>query len=233
MTSEWRALGPANVWKDARAAVALDGRVFLAGADGYLHAVDGTTGESSVLGGGGWQTRILAAARGRLFAFDEAGPLYAIDPRDGGYERFDGDWAEARAAVGSDRLYVASGGLQALDCDDGTPHAVGDAEWHTELLLATQGDLFDLEEDGSLYRIQRHSGAFEQLDGDWGDVCAGVGSGQRLYLMATTGALYAVAPSGDYESIDTGTHWDTRILMASGGTLYALEHSGSLYAIKL
>ena len=233
MTQSWRPLGTAHAWKDARAAVAQGGSIYLAGGDGYLHVVDGQTGEASVLGGGGWQTRILAAARGHIYAFDEAGPLYVVDPR-GAVDRFDGDWAEVRAAVGADRLYVSSPtGLVAIDCAERTWSALGDATWRTELLLAAADALFALEEDGSLYRIDRGDGAFVQLDGDWGDVSAGVGAGNRLFLMATTGALYAVAPSGDFEAIETGTHWDTRILMAGASGLIALEHSGSLYSIAL
>jgi len=232
MEPTWRQLGPPHAWKDARAAVAIAGRIYLAGADGALHVVDGTSGERAHRPGGGGQTRLLAAARGRLYAFDEAGPLYELSP-DGSSIRLDGDWSEARAAVGADRLYVAGGPLWALDPEERAVSRVGDATWHTELLLSAQGSLFSLEEDGSLYRIDPRDGDAVQLDGDWGDVCAGAGGPDRLYLVATTGALYAVAPSGDYEVVDTGTHWDTRMLMAGSSCIYALEHSGSLYAISL
>jgi outer membrane protein assembly factor BamB len=232
MEPSWRQLGPPHAWKDARAAVALDGLIYVAGTDGALSVVDAQTGQQRTRAAGGGQTRLLAAAGGRLYAFDEAGPLYALSP-DGSSERLDGDWSEARAAVGADRLYVAGGPIWALDTDEHAVTRVGDATWHTELLLAAGGSLFSLEEDGSLYRIDPKDGEAVQLDGDWGDVCAGAGGADRLYLVATTGALYAVAPTGDYEVVDTGTHWDTRMLMAGSACLYALEHSGSLYAIAL
>ena len=45
--------------------------------------------------------------------------------------------------------------------------------------------------------------------------------------------LYGVSAGGEFEAIDTGTHWDTRILMADGASLYALEHDGAIYAIEL
>lgn len=233
MEPSWRQLGPPHAWKDARAAVALDGRIYLADGDGALHVVDGQSGAGAVIAGGGGHTRLLAAAAGRLYAFDEAGPLYLLSP-DGASERLDGDWSEARAAVGADRLYVAAGGpLLALDTEEHAVTRVGDGTWHPELLLAAGASLFSLEEDGSLYRIDPKGGEAVQLDGDWGDVCAGAGGPDHLYLVATTGALYAVSPSGDYEVVDTGTHWDTRMLMAGSACLYALEHSGSLYAIAL
>src|SRR5215475_13241483 len=97
MEPSWRQLGPPHAWKDARAAVAIAGRIYLAGVDG--------------------ETRLLAAARGRLYAFDEAGPLYELSP-DGSSVRLDGDWSEARAAVGADRLYIAGGPIWAVDCDE-------------------------------------------------------------------------------------------------------------------
>src|SRR5215470_15274164 len=131
MTLSWRPLGPRDAWKDARAAAALDGRIVVAAADGRLHAVDAASGDARPVGAPDWQVRLLAAADGRVFAFDEAGPLYAVDP-EGGWERLDGDWAEARAAVGADRLYVSGGGaLLAVDPADGGAVRVGDTDWHT------------------------------------------------------------------------------------------------------
>jgi outer membrane protein assembly factor BamB len=234
MTPSFHSLGTAHAWKESRAAASMGGRIYLAGADGYLHVVDGQTGEASVLGGGaGWQIRLLAATRGHIYAFDEAGPLYAVAPS-GAWERLDGDWSEVRAAVGSDQLYVMGAGrLTSIDCNERTWRHVGEGAWNTELLLATSNHLFALEEDGSLYRIDRDDGSFEQLDGDWGDVTAGAGAAGRLFLMASTGALYAVSIQGDFEPVDTGTKWDTRVLMAGPSCLYALEHSGSLYVIPL
>lgn len=233
MTQSFRPLGQPHAWKETRAAAAMGGRIYLAGADGHLHVVDGQTGEARVLGAGGKHIRLLAATRGHIYAFDEAGPLYAVEPG-GAWERLDGDWADARVAVGADRVYVMGGnGLVGIDCGEHSWRPIGDGSWNTELLLATSNELFALEEDGSLYRIDRDDGSFAQLDGDWGDVCAGAGAQGRLYLMATTGALYSVSVDGDFEPLDTGTHWDTRILMAGPSCLYALEHSGSLYVISL
>src|SRR5262249_36345564 len=97
MEPAWRQLGPPHAWKDARDAVTLAGRIYLAGADGALHVVDAASGEPARRPGGGGQTRLLAAARGRIYAFDEAGPLYELSP-DGSSLRLDGDWSEARAA---------------------------------------------------------------------------------------------------------------------------------------
>src|SRR5262249_41898382 len=151
---------------------------------------------------------------GRVYAVEEDGRLYAIDP-DGRWQQLDGDWSEARAAVGRDgHLYLSAHELWAVDCDEGTWEQHGRRRWSTELLLAAAGGLFSLEEDGSLYHIDDAEGAAHQLDGDWGDVAAGVGAGDRLYLMATTGALYSVAPDGSFEPVETGTSWDTRILMS-------------------
>ena len=52
-------------------------------------------------------------------------------------------------------------------------------------------------------------------------------------LGSTTGALYAVSADGEFEAVETGTQWDTRILMDGGDALYSLEHDGSLYAIQI
>jgi outer membrane protein assembly factor BamB len=232
MTQTWRQVGPAHAFADARAAVALGERIYVAGGDGRLRAVDVASGTIEELGEPRWQTRLLAAAGGRLYAVEEDGRLYAIET-DGRWRQLDGDWSEARALVGSDRLYVAAHELWAVDCVEGTWQQVGRDRWTTELLLAAGDGLYALEEDGSLYHIDREHGAWRQLDGDWGDVGAGVGVGDRLFLMASTGALYAVAADGSYEPVDTGSSWDTRILMAAGQSLVALEHDGSLYAISL
>src|SRR5512139_2524198 len=99
----WQLMENVDALAEARAAVMLDGRLFAAGRDGLLWRVtiDGdAVAAVEGMGESGWDTRLLAAAGDRLFAFEENGVLYAVEPATGEWERLDGDWSSVRAACG-------------------------------------------------------------------------------------------------------------------------------------
>ena len=230
MAQEWRRVGEVGACAGARAAVALDDRVYAASEDGLLWRVtpDGASIERI---GDGARSRLLAAARGELYAFEESGPLYAVDPGSGALQRLDGDWSAIRAVAGCDDALFASGGaLYAVD-PSGEGRQIGTEEWNPRILLAGSESLFSLEESGALYRIDIGDGTWEQLDGDWGDVTAGVVLNGVLYLSSIAGWLYAVTRSGEVLPIPCGAPPATRFLLPSPRALYALEQDGSVHAL--
>jgi hypothetical protein len=167
----WSYLGQVEPLAQARAAVLAGDHIFAAGEGGHLWRVavapEGN-GEIATLGESGWQTRLLAAAGGRLFAFDENGTLYDIDPVEGGFQRLDRDWSTVRAAcaVGAE-LVAAAGHLFVIEPGGAGWHQLSEAEFEPKLLLGDGESLYSVEENGSLYRIDPRDGSWEQLDGSW------------------------------------------------------------------
>src|SRR5688572_20631185 len=123
-------LGNLEAAAGARAAVMHERRVFVAGADGRLLRItlgDGEIDACDAIGESGWDTRVLAAARGRVLAFEENGHLYGVDPESGAWERLDGDWSNVRAACEiAGELLVAAELLFVVDTEGGGWRQLGD-----------------------------------------------------------------------------------------------------------
>ena len=231
MQTAWRHLGDVPTCADARSAVVCGDAIYVAGADGGVARLDPTSLTTVPIPTGGWQTRLLAAARGRLYAFDESGPLYALDPA-GGHERLDGDWSEVTVATGAgDQLYAAGRTLYAVEAD-GSWRQLGDTVWTPKLLVAGERDLFCLEENGGLYRVDLFDDSPEQLDGDWSDMTAGAIVGKVLCVTSESGWMYAVT-GDECIPLEQGAPAGTRFLFVQGSSLYALETSGALHALAL
>ena len=115
-----------------------DGRLFVAGGDGAVHALDGRTGDAvwdePYEAGAGITLAAPAVADETVYVATDDGTLHAIDAASGG-----GDWSTrlgpepiwATPAVADGRLLVGnrSGTLYAVDADGGTvrrKEAVGD-----------------------------------------------------------------------------------------------------------
>jgi hypothetical protein len=228
MTQEWRRLGAVGACAGARGAVTLGDAIFVCGEDGRLWRMSRTGASAEPVGDGERRTRLLAAARGQLYAFDEGGPLFAIDPASAAAQRLDGDFLEIHVAAGSgDELYVSGEGLFAVG-PSGERSAIGEATWNPRILLPDGESLFSVEENGGLYRIALGDGSWQQLDGDWGDVAAGVAVAGVLYLASIAGWLYAVDRGGEFMPVPCGAPPDTRFLLAGPRALYALEADGAL-----
>jgi hypothetical protein len=229
----WSYVGRIGALEDARAAVMHDGDIFAAGTDGLVWRVPVAGGEIVAIGENGWQTRLLAAAGGRLFAFEENGHLYGIDPASGAHERLDGDWSAVRAACAvGDELVAAAGNLFVIEPRGGGWHQLGDAIYEPRLLLGDGESLYSVEENGSLYRVDPRDGSWEQLDGGWGDVCAGAARKGGLFLATEGGSLYLVGPGG-WAPAGEGAPPGSRFLFLTGRRLWALEKSGDLSVLDL
>ena len=232
----WSYLGQVEPLAQARAAVLAGDHIFAAGEGGHLWRVavapEGN-GEIATLGESGWQTRLLAAAGGRLFAFDENGTLYDIDPVEGGFQRLDRDWSTVRAAcaVGAE-LVAAAGHLFVIEPGGAGWHQLSEAEFEPKLLLGDGESLYSVEENGSLYRIDPRDGSWEQLDGSWGDVCAGAARKGGIFLATESGTLYVIGKGG-WAPIAEGAPPGCRFLFLTGPRLYALEHDGGLSVLEL
>src|SRR5262245_37133442 len=142
MTQAWRRLGAVDAGAGARAAVVLGDAIFVCGEDGRLWRVRPAGMGVEPVGDGERRARLIAAARGQIYAFDEGGPLWAISPRGGAPQRLDGDFAEIRVATGTgDALYASGDGLFAIDAS-GERRQIGEETWHPRILLADDDLLY-------------------------------------------------------------------------------------------
>jgi hypothetical protein len=240
----WSYLGQVEPLANARAAVLAGEHIFAAGESGHLWRVAiSEGGEIATLGESGWQTRLLASAGGRLFAFDENGTLYEIDPVEGGFARLDRDWSTVRAACAVGpfsgephdeiMLVAAAGHLFVIEPGGAGWHQLGEAEYDPKLLLGDGESLYSVEENGSLYRIDPKDGSWEQLDGSWGDVCAGAARKGGIFLATESGTLYVVGKGGAWAPVAEGAPPAAKFLFLTGRRLYALEGDGGLSVLDL
>lgn len=90
-------------------------------------------------------------------------------------------------------------------------------------------DLFVVQDD-ALWRVNVHTGAYTQLNGDWSDTTAMTTDGTSLYI-ACQNHLYKVSPATG-SSTDLGDDWNTTTTLTFlGGWLYAID-GGDLYSVS-
>ena len=119
-----------------------------------------------------------------------------------------------------------------------------DGNWGSIRALAgTARDLFALDRDTNVYRVDPRTGAVGESLGDGfdGDSLVMVGDtphvlngpatvlGGRIFNVEDR-ALYSIDPAtGDYEQLENS--WDTRFLIGHGDHLYAWEADNNLYRV--
>ena len=98
----------------------------------------------------------------------------------------------------------------------------------------TDGNLYSLERNGSLYRIDPKTGALKQLgkSGEWGQTVAGTIHNGVLYTVETSGKLYATSlADGSWKQLGKAEFGNTRHMAGIGGKLYTIEASGRFYEV--
>ena len=158
----------------------------------------------------------------------------------GGWVRVgaEGAWKAVRAgAVLKGRLYTAEkhGKLQAADLAGGRRKQVGEAEFgDTAFLFAAADNLYTIETDGTLYRVDPGDGSWGAVGAEraWKATRAGAILKGRLYTAEKDGTLVATdLADGKRSRIGKPDFGAVKFLCASGDKLYALDDEGGLFAV--
>jgi tRNA A-37 threonylcarbamoyl transferase component Bud32 len=148
-----------------------------------------------------------------------------------------GAWKGTLAgAVLGEALYTADsdGHLYHGFLRTGTRKQVGSASFgNTAFMFGAARQLYTIEKDGTLYRVNPRDASWVALEGDWKDtrMCAVIEN--RLFTIEKSGTLFGtdLAPI-TWASIGKPNHAATAFLFATDDTLYAIEKEGSLFRIN-
>jgi hypothetical protein len=104
---------------------------------------------------------------------------------------------------------------------------VGKAEFaNTKFLFADSQNLFTIETDGSLYRVDAGNGAWNRVGqgGLWKDTITLVTLKDSLYSIERTGALYRTSLStGQWVQLGKAEFAGAKLIFADGENLYTIE----------
>lgn len=136
-----------------------------------------------------------------------------------------------------------SGALSVTDLKSGKTKKVGKAAFaKTKIMLAAGTSLYDIEKDGSLYRVNPATGAKSRLGsaGEWKDTFIGATANSQIYSVEKSGALYKTNPvNGQWAQLGNPEFGGTVLMLgrdkvgyAEAG-LFTIEGDGSLYTINI
>lgn len=231
-----------GAWASTVTGVGLGRRLFTYEEGGKLYSTS-TQGQWKVLGDD-YATRLLFADgtnQGFLYAIEESGTLYKIDPDSGEWEQLgeDGAWDDVVAAdaVNGTVYFVDEDGLlQAGDPTSGEDFEELGEGYDTDALWVWQGYVYVLETDGTLYKVNTHDGEYEQFgdEGAYDDTLAATMHNGVFYAIEDDGALGATRlEDGAYEELTGADLSDTREIFSAGGKLYVIDDVGTLFSLEL
>lgn len=157
--ASWREMD--GDWRKAKAAVGLDGILYVSDGGGYLYEViPGEGGWRMLRCGAGWSTRFLLGAAGRLCAVEENGAAFIVDPRAERVEQLGGDWRGALGGVGLDGAFYlvsAEGKMAMLEAGSSVWEPCCEKhDWRaTRGLFAVDGVVCVVARDGSAVWLER------------------------------------------------------------------------------
>ena len=231
--AEHRQIGESGAWKNTSAGAGCGDALYLVDSRTlYAVSLDGTW---SKRGTGAWDTRVLCANGTHLFAFENGGGLYRIEPGDGSWTKLTGDWKDTHVAAGrGNALYAIDGGtLYSIEAESGTWQQLGTGRWSSRQLCAVASGLVSFEADGSVYAIDPKDGSWRALKGDWKNTRAATGAGANAYAI-DGGKVYAVDPVADaWQAVGASSGWKPRCLISAAARLFDLEEDGTLYEISV
>jgi len=142
-------------WENTIAAAATGGSVFVIERSGTLYRVSPRDGSYEELDSGYANTVCFAAAGDTLIAIDESGSIHRVSAADGSWEQLPETWSGAVAAAGDARGFyvVTQQSMYAVSPTDGSYETLTETTWNARHLATAGGVLYEIEQSGSLYRI--------------------------------------------------------------------------------
>jgi outer membrane protein assembly factor BamB len=214
-----------------------DGMVYFGSKDGYLYAIDVTTGRMRwQFDLGGYPVRSSPAVANRTVFAGGGYTLYAIDAESGQERwRFEMRYVgESSPTVADGVVYIASKEslVYAVDAD------TGKERWHiaTEGLIfsspaVANGLVFVGSDDGNLYAINAKTGQMKWKFATGGEVYSSPAvADDRVYVTSRSRSTFAVGISTGKEIWHYPVGGDSSPAVA-GGTIYVGGDDGGLYAL--
>jgi hypothetical protein len=153
-------VGAPTAWKDTKAGVVLNGRLFTVEASGHLYETDLITGDWKPIGNPEFaNTAKLFASGASLYSIENDGSLYRINPKNGTWSALGEPqaWKDTQAGAAiQGRLYTIekNGSLYLTDLSNGKWKQLGKPEFGGTKYMFGAGDrAYTIEKDGSLYAV--------------------------------------------------------------------------------
>jgi len=204
---------------DLCAACILGDKVYYASTDGYIYQLDKTNAEYNAISGESddWSSStVMVAFDNRLFLFDSASTLSAVNPSTGEYVSFADSWdGVIDATVINKELWAVckSGAIYAI-APDGKYRTVKDSGWERASAMVACGKYVYVFHD-QIWRIDPVTGdeAMIGKDGEaWGKVRdASTFGDQSILAITTSGDLWQINPK-DGQYILLSSNWSAKFI---------------------
>ncbi len=221
----------------ARARVVIGDALYSVDAEGTLHATDLDDGDRWTRAGDLGDARMLFGDASHLIALADGGALYDISPTTGAARQIGDRCAWDHTVAGTilaGRLYTieTSGQLYVTDLADGAWREVGEADFPDAASLLHDGtDLYVLDTDGDVQRVDPATGAAETIATDLGSVAA-LADG-RLYTLDAKGTLRATDLARGKVTKRKPRLAGVAAMFTVGDRLIAIDSAGKIRALAL
>lgn len=247
MRGSWIPVGQAGAWQEVRAGVIVGDRLFTAEADGSLRAVQLNAAARTKIGGPDFAaTKFMfastLAAENTLWTIESDGTLYRINPKSGAWSQLGAAAAWVRMRAGTllkGRLFTAEtdGSLQSTNLSNGARTSVDNSGFgHAAALLASGDDLWMIDTDGDLYRVNPKNAERQRVGSanGWKSLLAATIVEGRLYTIHADGTLHETTlPDGKRTQVGKADFGATTFMFAAGRQIYTIEADGTLYEVFL
>jgi len=210
-----------------------DGRLF----HNYLR-----TGERKQIGGPDFvNTLFMFAGNGQLYTIEKDGTLYHVNPEDGSWDGYEGDWKETKVGtIFENRLFTIEkkGALFGTDLKSGKWVPIGKpVHAGTAFLFPGNDALYTIDgKEGNLHRVNAKDGSRQQVGqpGSWKGTVAGTTLGGALYTVDANGALIKTnLADGTLTQVGKADFGSTTFLFGHAEKLFAIEKDGNLYRVTV
>jgi hypothetical protein len=243
MGGSWNQIGQPEAWKHVIAGTILDDRLYTAETDGSLRVTKLGSRERTKIGGPDFgETKFMFASMNNLWTIERNGTLYRVNPKNGDWSQVGAERAWIATRTGTilmGRLYTTetNGTLQVTDLHNGARTRIGSSGFGKAVVLMAAGDdLWMIETDGSLHRVNAKSAVRERVGpaNGWKSLLAATIVGNQLYSIRADGTLHeAKLSDGKDTQIGKADFGNTSFLFAGSRQAYTVESDGSLYEVFL
>ena len=235
---KWQYATGASVYTTS-AAIGADGTIYIGSDDGFLYALDGTTGTVKWqynTGNQVWSSPAIGVD-GTVYV-----EFFAFNPADGTLK-----WQSKMEYTASTSPVIGTDGTLYIGSDEGTVYAInstnGVLKWQyttggtvdSSPALSLDGTVYVGSRDDNLYALDAATGTFKWKypTGNWIDGSPSIAADGTVYFGSEDGYLYAINPADGslkWKFNSTSEFFNTPVIGADG-TVYAAAGNG-VYALN-